>query len=50
MKIIGTIIPTNLVTNLLLFSFWPFLQTKKQKYGFQQVCGLLTRNISVFWL
>ena len=52
MKIIVTIIPTDLVTNLLLSSFCPFLQTKNQKQesGFQQVGGLVTRNISAFCL
>ena len=30
MKIIATIIPTDLVTNLLLSSFCPFLQTKNR--------------------
>ena len=29
MKMIVTIIPTDIVTNLLLSSFCPFLQTKK---------------------
>ena len=45
MKIIVTIIPTDLVTNLLLSSFCPF---QKQESGFQQVGGLVTRNISDF--
>ena len=30
MKIILTMIPTDLVTNLLLFSFCPFLKTKNK--------------------
>ena len=34
----------NLVTNLLLSSF---LTNQKQESGFQQVCGLVMRNISV---
>ena len=55
MKIIVTIIPTYLVINLLLSSFFHFLQQKqeqkqKQESGFQQVGGLVTRNISVFCL
>ena len=47
MKIIVTIITADLFRNSLLFSFCPFLQ-KKQESGFQQVGGLVTRNISVF--
>ena len=50
MKIIVTIIPTDSVTNSLLFSFCPFFQTKKQELGFQQVDGLVTRNIFAFYL
>ena len=50
MKIIVIVIPTDLVTNLLLFSFCPFLQTKKQEMGIHQVDGLVTRNISIFCL
>ena len=49
MKIIVTIIPTDLVTNLLLSSF-SFLTNQKQESGFQQVGDLVTRNISVFCL
>ena len=49
MKVIVTIILTDLVTNSLLSSFCPFLQTK-QKSSFQQVGGLVMRNISVFCL
>ena len=50
MKIILTIIPTDLVTNSLLSSFCPFLQTKKKESGFHQVGGLVTRNISAVCL
>ena len=45
-----TIIPTDLVTNSLLSSFSCVLQTEKQESGFQQVGGLVLRNISVFCL
>ena len=45
MKIIVTIIPTYLVTNLLLSPFFSFLTNQKQESGFQQVGGLVTRNI-----
>ena len=44
------IILKDLVTSSLLSSFCPFLTNKKQESGFQQVCGLVTRNISVFCL
>ena len=50
MKINVTIIPTDLVTNLLLRSFCPFLQTKKKEPNFQQFDSLVMRNISVFCL
>ena len=43
MNIIVTIIPTDLLTNSLLY------KTKKES-AFQQVGGLVTRNISVFCL
>ena len=42
MKIIVTIVHTDLVTNSLL--------NEKQESGFQHVGGLVTRNISVFCL
>ena len=45
-----TIIPTDLVTNSLWFLFLSFLTNQKQESGFQQVGGLVTRNISVFCL
>ena len=45
MKIIATIIPTDLVTNSLLRSYKP-----KQESGFQQVGGLVMRYISAFYL
>ena len=44
MKIIVTIILTDLVTNSLLSSFCHFLQ----QVDFEQVDGLVTRNIPVF--
>ena len=47
MKIIVTIIPTDLVTNSLLSTFFSFLTNQNQEPGFQQVDGLVTRNISV---
>ena len=51
MKIIVTTIPIDLVTNSLLSSFCPFLQTKnKNQVSSRQVGGLVTRNISVFCL
>ena len=49
MKVIVTIIPTYLVTNLLLSSF-SFLKNQKQESGFQQGGALVTRTISVFHL
>ena len=49
MKVIVTIIPTYLVTNLLLSSF-SFFKNQKQESGFQQGGGLVTRTISVFYL
>ena len=48
MKIIVTIIPTNLVANSILFLFCLFVQ--KQEPKFQQVGDLVTRNISAFCL
>ena len=50
MKIIVTIIATNIVTNLLLSIFFSFLTNQKQEYGFQQVGGLVRKNIFVFCL
>ena len=47
MKIIVTIIPTDLVTNSPLSSFLSFLTNQKQESDFQQVSGLVTRNIRV---
>ena len=49
MKIIVTTIPTDLVTNSLLSSL-SFLTNQKQRSDFQQVGGLVMRNISVFYL
>ena len=48
MKIVVTIIPTNLVTDSLLSLFSPFKETIKQKFKFKQVDGLATKNIFVF--
>ena len=50
MKVIVTIIPSDLVTNLILSFFLFFLKSQKQESDFQQVGGLVTRNISVFCL
>ena len=50
MKIIVTIIPTDLVTNSSLSSFFPFLKNQKQEPGFQQDGSLVTRNIYFFCL
>ena len=49
-KTILTIIPTDLVANLLLSSFLSFLTNLRQWSGFQEVGGLVKRNISVFCL
>ena len=48
MKIIVTIIPSDLVAKFVFILFLPFLANKKQESGLQQVHGLVTRNISVF--
>ena len=48
MKVIVTIVPTDLVTNLLVSSFFLFLTNQKQGSGFQQVGGLVTKNIYFF--
>ena len=50
MKIIITIIPTDLFTNLALILYLSFLTNQKQESSFKQVAGLVTRNISVFCL
>ena len=50
MKIIVNIIPTDLVTNWLFILFFVLSYKPKQESGFQQVGGLVTRNISVFYL
>ena len=47
MKIIVTIISTDIVTNRFIL-FLSFLRNQKQESDFQQVGGLVTRNISVF--
>ena len=49
MKIIVTITPTDLVTNWLL-SFLSFLTNQKEESGFQEVGGLVTRNICFLFL
>ena len=49
-EIIVTIILANLVTNLFLFTFYPFLETKKRESNFQEFGSLVARNISVFCL
>ena len=48
MKIIVTIVPTNLVTKLLLSLFCPASQKKKFESNIQQVGVLVTTNISAF--
>ena len=50
MKIIVTIIATDLVTNLHLSFCLSFRTNQKQESGVQQAGGLVTRNISVFFL
>ena len=50
MKIIVATIPTDLVTNLFLYFFLSFLTYHKQESGFQQIGGLVTRNICIFCL
>ena len=37
MKVVATIIPTDLVTNSLLYSFCPFLQTKNKNLVFSKL-------------
>ena len=49
-KIIVTIIPRDLITNLVFVLFLSFFANQKQESGFQQVVGLVMRNISIFWL
>ena len=48
MKIIATIIATNLFANSLFVLFLSFLKNQKQQSGFQQIDDLVTRNISVY--
>ena len=48
MKIIVTVIPTDIVTKFAFILFLSFLENQKQESDFQQVDGLVTRNISVF--
>ena len=49
MKIIITIVPTNLFTNSLLSLFY-FPRNQKQESNFQQVGGPVKRNNSTFYL
>ena len=48
MKIIVTIVPTNLVTKFGFISFLSFRRNQKQESNFQEVGGLVTRNISFY--
>ena len=49
MKIIVPIIPTVLVTSLLLSGFYSFKETKvKKELNFQQIGGLVTRIVLLF--
>ena len=48
MKIVVTVIPTDLPRNLLLSSFFSFLADQKEESGFQQVGGIIARNILFF--
>ena len=50
MKTIVTIIPADSVANLLLSFLFSIFTDQKQESDFQQVGGLVTRNISVFSL
>ena len=48
MKIVATIIPTNLVKNLLSSLTLRFRRNQNLESNFQQVGGLIRRNIFVF--
>ena len=48
MKLMVTVFPTNLVVNLLLSLFLSILRNEKLESDFQQVGGLVKKNISVF--
>ena len=48
MKMIVVVILADLVTNFPLSSFLSVLTSQKQRSGFQQVGGAVTRNISIF--
>ena len=50
MKVIATIITTNLVTNSLLSLFRPFIKKQKQESNFQEVDGMVTKNSFAFCL
>ena len=43
-------IPTNLITNSLVFFFWSFIRHQKHESNFQEVRVSLMKNISVFWI
>ena len=48
MKIIITIITKNLDLNSLVSLFWTFVETRKKEPNFQEVSGLVKKNISVY--
>ena len=50
MKIIKIIIPTDLLTNFAFILLLSILTNQKQESDFQQVGGLVTRNITDFCL
>ena len=50
MRMIVTIIPTNLITNSLLSLFLSFHRNQKEESNLQQVDGLVTRNSFAFRL
>ena len=50
MKIMATVIPTDLVTKLLLSLFFSFLRKQKQESNLQKIVALITRGISIFYL
>ena len=50
MKTTVTIVPTYFSYKFAFILFLSFLKNEKQESGFQQVGGLVTRNISVFCL
>ena len=50
MKIMATVIPTDLIAKLLLFLFFSFLRKQKQESNLQKIVALITRGISIFYL